>query len=66
MMQVNDASSEFIEERHGFGFGFVSDVDVWFHALIVGMAGPLHDDLGRDTKHQGVADECASPGVCAN
>ena len=36
-----------------------------FHGGVVGVAGPLHDNIGRDTHGKGVADEGALAGMGA-
>lgn len=38
----------------------------WLHSLIVGMAGPFHHDVRRDTQGQGIDDEGAVAGVGAD
>ena len=47
---------------HSVGLGAGGDVDVGFHRLVVGVAGPFHDYLGRDAAGEGEADEGASAG----
>ena len=54
-----------IELGHGFALLGLSDVDVGLHGGIVGVAGPLHDDVGGDAHGEGVADEGAATGVGA-
>ena len=49
-----------------FGFDFFGDVDVGFHSFVVGVAGPFHDDLGRDAAREGEADEGAATCVGAD
>ena len=35
------------------------------HGLVVGVAGPFHDDVGSDAEGEGVDDEGAETGVGA-
>ncbi len=35
------------EELHGIGLGLLGYLDIRFHGLVVGVAGPLHHHLGR-------------------
>ena len=38
---------------HLAGLDAVDDVDAGFHRLVVGVAGPLHHDVGRDAAGEG-------------
>ena len=38
-----------LEELHGIGLGLLGYLDIWFHGLVIGVAGPFHNHLGRDT-----------------
>ena len=37
-----------LKELHGIGLGLLGNVDVGFHGLVVGVAGPFHHYLQRD------------------
>ena len=52
-----------IKLRHRARFDGVHDVDVGLHGLVVGVAGPFHDDVGGDAHGKGVDDEGAAAGV---
>ena len=39
------------------------DIDIGLHGFVVGVAGPFHDDVGRDAEGEGVDDEGAAAGV---
>ena len=55
-----------IKLRHRTGLDGIHNVNIRFHGLVVGVAGPFHHDIGRDAQGQGVDDECASAGVGAD
>ena len=55
-----------LEELHCIGLGFLGNLDIGLHGLVVGVAGPFHDNLGRDAAGEGEADEGAASCVGAN
>lgn len=55
----------FVELCHGLALSGLGDVDVGLHGGVVGVAGPLHDDIGGDAHGEGDADEGAAAGVGA-
>ena len=55
-----------IQLRHLTCLNTVNDIDVRFHGLVVGVAGPFHHDVGRDAEGEGVYDEGAAAGVGAD
>ena len=54
-----------VESRHCGGLDAVGDVNVGLHGFVVVVAGPLHDNVGRDAKGECFADERLAPGVGA-
>ena len=52
-----------IKLRHRTCLDGVHDVDIGFHGLIVGVAGPFHHDVRSDAQGEGVDDEGAAAGV---
>ena len=66
-IQIAELSVEtFLENGHLLGLDFLGDVDIGFHGLVVGMAGPFHDNLRRDSAGEGKADEGAATGMGAD
>jgi len=55
-----------IKLRHRASLDGVNDVNVRFHGLVVGVAGPFHHDVGGDAQGHGVDDEGAAAGVGAD
>ena len=49
-----------IKLRHRTRLDGIHDVDVGFHGLVVGVAGPFHDDVGGDAQGEGIDDEGAA------
>ena len=56
----------FVELCHGLALSGLGDVDVGLHGGVVGVAGPLHDDIGGDAHGEGDADEGAAAGMGTN
>ena len=54
-----------VELGHGLTLLCLGDVDVGLHGGVVGVAGPLHDDVSGNAHGEGVADEGAAAGVGA-
>ena len=52
-----------VELRHGLLLDGVHDVDIRPHRFVVVVAGPLHDDVWRDTEGKGIDDEGSAPGM---
>ena len=52
-----------IKLRHRTRLDGIHDVDIGLHGLVVGVAGPFHNDVGRDAEGQGVDDEGAAAGM---
>ena len=50
-----------LEELHGIGLCLLGNLDIGLHGLVVGVAGPLHHNLRRDTSGEGETDE-GTPG----
>ena len=50
-----------LKSLHGIGLGLLGNLDIRLHGLVVGVAGPLHHHLGRDTAGEGDTDE-GTPG----
>ncbi len=55
-----------VKLRHRARFDGIHDVNVGFHGLVVGVAGPFHDVVGSDAHGEGVNDEGATTGVGAD
>ena len=55
-----------VELSHGLALLGLGNVDVGLHGGVVGVAGPLHDDVGGDAHGEGVADKGAAAGVGSN
>ena len=51
------------KDCHLFGLDFLGNIDVGLHGLVVFVAGPFHDYLGRNAAGQGEADEGAAAGM---
>ena len=49
-----------IKFLHGLGFDFIAHIDIGLHGLVVAVASPFHDYLGRDAHADGIADKAAS------
>ena len=47
--------SQSIQEIHLGHLAGLDAVDVWFHRLVVGVAGPFHHDFGHFASHTDVA-----------
>ena len=56
-------SNQPIKLRHRARLYGIHDVNVGLHGLVVGVAGPLHHDVGRNAQREGVDDEGAAAGV---
>lgn len=54
-----------IKLRHRACLDGVHNVDIRLHGLVVGVAGPFHDDVGGDALRKGVHDKGAAAGVGA-
>ena len=54
-----------IKQFHCIDFGLLCNINIRFHGLVAGVAGPLHYNLGRNTAGEGEADESAAAGVGA-
>ena len=50
---------------NGIDLGIPGNLDIGFHGLVVGVADPLHHNLGRDAAGEGETDESAAVGVGA-
>lgn len=54
-----------VEVGHGLTLFGLGDIDIGFHGGVVGVTGPLHDDIGREAHGEGVTDEGALTGMGA-
>ena len=59
-MERNRTGRSLVEFRHRLALFGLGDVDIRLHGGVIGVAGPFHDDIGRDAHGEGVADEGAA------
>ena len=55
-----------VKELHGIGLSLLGNGNVWFHSLVIGVAGPFHHHLGRDAAGKGETDEGTPGGMGTN
>ena len=54
-----------VEQLHCIDLGLLCNIYIRFHGLVVGVAGPFHDNLRWDAAGEGEADEGAAAGMGA-
>lgn len=54
-----------IKQFHCIDLGLLGNINIRLHGLVVGVAGPFHDNLRRDTAGESKADEGTAAGMGA-